>query len=390
MAYPQDGFLPGFEQIHNPNVATYGYATDGPARIMNHMTVSHGISPGYIASHRVPPQLWANVYDGRRYQTGSLLRPGKALYQPQWGSPDSWTNRHGWTIQIEHIGVPEVNVKTYTDAQDRWIGEQVIRPVIQWFRDMGIPYDETAFRIHDDTSGSARASWHGRMSMEETIRTGGMVAHIDEWENDHWDCSVERLNMWLSYALGGGVVLPPPPPPPPVSTGVPNGHDVAYMQQWMTDRGFPCGPVDGDYGPKTTAGVANFQATLNSWGYNCGVVDGDWGPNTTAGANAWHAAGEPRGGAPTPPPVTPPPAPPPPTSSAPPWPGVYLSNPTSGGGTAQWQQQMANRGWSISVDDEYGPQSEGVCIQFQSEKGLGVDGIVGPVTWAAAWNLPVT
>lgn len=83
----------------------------------------------------------------------------------------------------------------------------------------------------------------------------------------------------------------------------------------------------------------------------------------------------------------------PPTNTpaiAPAFPGTLLVNFTSGHGTAQWQQQMKNRGWTITVDDMYGSQSTNVCRQFQAEKGLTVDGIVGPITWDAAWTAPVT
>jgi hypothetical protein len=55
-----------------------------------------------------------------------------------------------------------------------------------------------------------------------------------------------------------------------------------------------------------------------------------------------------------------------------------------------WQSKMSSRGWSIDVDGVYGDGSEGTCRQFQSEKGLGVDGVVGPETWNATWNAPVT
>jgi peptidoglycan hydrolase-like protein with peptidoglycan-binding domain len=51
---------------------------------------------------------------------------------------------------------------------------------------------------------------------------------------------------------------------------------------------------------------------------------------------------------------------------------------------------MAARGWSIVADGQYGPASADTCSQFQAEKGLGVDGIVGPETWAATWTAPVT
>lgn len=84
--------------------------------------------------------------------------------------------------------------------------------------------------------------------------------------------------------------------------------------------------------------------------------------------------------------------------------------PTTGGGTAPpmhvdyfgqshnstcgdvrtWQDKMRSRGWSISVDQIYGPASEDVCRSFQSEKGLAVDGLVGPQTWSVTWTAPVT
>ena len=55
-----------------------------------------------------------------------------------------------------------------------------------------------------------------------------------------------------------------------------------------------------------------------------------------------------------------------------------------------WQAQMARRGWKIAQDGQFGPGSETVARAFQSEKGLGVDGQVGPATWAASWTTPVT
>lgn len=101
-----------------------------------------------------------------------------------------------------------------------------------------------------------------------------------------------------------------------------------------------------------------------------------------------------------------PPEPSPPTTKAPAWPygpSDYLGPPSSdphchsghyGGIDAQnvktWQQQMANRGWSIDIDGDYGSGSKSVCTQFQQEKGLAVDGLCGPSTWSASWSAPVT
>jgi hypothetical protein len=97
---------------------------------------------------------------------------------------------------------------------------------------------------------------------------------------------------------------------------------------------------------------------------------------------------------------------PPPAGKAPPFPypaGHYLGRPDpspychSGhyGGVDStnvrtWQQQMAHRGWAISVDGDFGDQSYSVARSFQSEKGLTVDGLVGSQTWATSWTAPVT
>jgi hypothetical protein len=105
---------------------------------------------------------------------------------------------------------------------------------------------------------------------------------------------------------------------------------------------------------------------------------------------------------------TPAPKPPtPPAGKAPPFPypaDHYLGQPSPdpechsgfyGGVDTEnvrtWQHQMGPvRGWAITVDGQYGPQSSGVCRQFQAEKGLAVDGLVGPATWSATWTAPIT
>lgn len=89
---------------------------------------------------------------------------------------------------------------------------------------------------------------------------------------------------------------------------------------------------------------------------------------------------------------TPPPTPPPIPDGAPPWPGRVLKQPPimRGDDVRQWQQQMAKRGWRLEVDGAYGTGTENVCRKFQAEKGLKVDGKVGPSTWTATWTAAVT
>lgn len=64
----------------------------------------------------------------------------------------------------------------------------------------------------------------------------------------------------------------------------------------------------------------------------------------------------------------------------------------------EWQAQMRARGWGIQVDGLYGPvgavtptgNTASVTEAFQKEKGLTVDGLIGPITWGAAWTDPIT
>jgi peptidoglycan hydrolase-like protein with peptidoglycan-binding domain len=68
------------------------------------------------------------------------------------------------------------------------------------------------------------------------------------------------------------------------------------------------------------------------------------------------------------------------------WAGI--PNPEEGLRT--WQQQMKHRGWTITADGQFGPETERVTKAFQKEKSLGVDGRIGLHTWNAAWTSPVT
>jgi peptidoglycan hydrolase-like protein with peptidoglycan-binding domain len=46
------------------------------------------------------------------------------------------------------------------------------------------------------------------------------------------------------------------------------------------------------------------------------------------------------------------------------------------------QQLLCARGRSVSVDGIFGPRTESAVEDFQQDAGIGVDGIVGPATWA--------
>jgi len=90
-----------------------------------------------------------------------------------------------------------------------------------------------------------------------------------------------------------------------------------------------------------------------------------------------------------------------PTPPAPPWPGRYiaLTSPNmEGADILLWQRQMIHRGWTLSPsgttgkgdDSIFSEHDHKVLIKFQEQKGLDVDGKIGPLSWNAAWTSPIT
>jgi len=77
------------------------------------------------------------------------------------------------------------------------------------------------------------------------------------------------------------------------------------------------------------------------------------------------------------------------------WPGRYimLTSPyASGDDVRLWKTQMTARGWDFESGaiDVFDRRSDEVLRKFQEQKGLEADGTIGPVSWDAAWDMPVT
>lgn len=102
--------------------------------------------------------------------------------------------------------------------------------------------------------------------------------------------------------------------------------------------------------------------------------------------------------------ATPPRPPKPPADGQPafPLPNGYYFGPANGGSKSisglfshvgelkPWQTQMKSRGWTIATDGVYGPQTAKVAHDFQVEKQLVADSLIGKQTWDAAWTAKVT
>jgi len=137
------------------------------------------------------------------------------------------------------------------------------------------------------------------------------------------------------------------------------GPAVADLQRRLAAAGFPSGPFDGVFGPKTRNAVIGFQRAHGL------AADGIAGPRTMA------ALGGARGGS------APAPAP---ASGG----GSTLRVGSRGPQVAQLQRALAAKGFSPgAADGVFGPNTQRAVMSFQRAHGLSVDGVVGPHTWAA-------
>ncbi|MDP2274471.1 MAG: peptidoglycan-binding protein [Archangium sp.] len=135
------------------------------------------------------------------------------------------------------------------------------------------------------------------------------------------------------------------------------GPAVSQLQSKLKAKGFNVS-VDGDFGPKTAAAVRAFQQSRGL------SVDGVVGPNTWAKLNAASA--------------------PPPSSGATP----TLRQGARGAAVSNLQNRLRAHGYNVSVDGDFGPRTAAAVRSFQRAKGLGVDGVVGPNTWARLNGTP--
>jgi predicted chitinase len=67
------------------------------------------------------------------------------------------------------------------------------------------------------------------------------------------------------------------------------------------------------------------------------------------------------------------------------YPGKALRQGSKGADVQTMQKRLADLGYSIGVDGNFGPGTRSAVVAFQGKNGLTNDGCCGPATWAALW-----
>ncbi|TXL88611.1 glycoside hydrolase domain-containing protein [Streptomyces sp. IB2014 016-6] len=149
-------------------------------------------------------------------------------------------------------------------------------------------------------------------------------------------------------------------PPPPGCTGAnlnftayptvrsgSSGDQVKAAQCLLDAAGFDPGTPDGIFGPATTTAARNFQTSKGL------TADG------VVGAKTWTALLS-RGSTPT------------------------IQNGSTGEAVTRLQRALtAALGRTVAIDGVFGSGTAQAVRDYQSSRGLGADGIVGPATWSA-------
>ena len=157
-----------------------------------------------------------------------------------------------------------------------------------------------------------------------------------------------------STSSGGGSYYAPEAPDMPMVYWGCTGDAVKTLQEKLNAKGFDSGNVDGIFGAKTYAAVTAFQKA-NSLG-----VDGIVGKLTWA--KLYDA---------TPVSVTP-------VTTQP-----MLRTGSRGDAVRKLQELLNAKGYTCgNVDGIFGSKTYAAVLEFQKANSLGVDGIVGSLTWA--------
>ncbi len=309
------------------------------------------------------------VYVAKRFdsEVENLVWPGNWGYaeRPIRGSRTTSNHASGTAIDLNAPRHPLGKQGTFSKSQVRKI-KKILADcggVVRWGGNYSGRKDEMHFEIN---AGSARVR-----EVAKAIRagkkpgpSGGATASPSGSGSSYGDANAK-------HDVGSRVMRK-----------YTSGTDVRWLQKRLYKLGYDL-EFDGDFGPKVESSVKAFQK-------KAGIsVDGEVYTETIKALKAAKVVRDlPKSSTPKAPKF--------------PLPAGHYFGPKTGPDSSVsgyyshrehlriWQKRMQKRGWTIKADGLWGPKTEKVAKQFQAEKGLDVDGLIGIDTWDAAWEEPVT
>lgn len=165
------------------------------------------------------------------------------------------------------------------------------------------------------------------------------------------------IKLWSKSTSSGGYYYAPTVPDMPMLYRGCTGDAVKTLQDKLNALGYNSGSVDGIFGAKTYAAVTAFQKA-NSLGVDGIVGKLTWGKiygvSPAMPVETTTVVGRP-----------------------------MVSYGSRGDAVRKLQELLNALGYDCgSVDGIFGSKTKAAVLAFQKANGLGVDGIVGPLTWA--------
>ncbi len=155
-----------------------------------------------------------------------------------------------------------------------------------------------------------------------------------------------------------------------------SSEELKAWQKQMGTRGYDLVGT-GFFGPKTKAAVLDLQAKagLNVVGYigprTWAAAWADGAPAPAASAPSYVPASNESCGVGSP--------------TAPAWPGKTFVQGDTDRDLQCFQRQLGSRGYELTGTGYYGPATKTAVVELQQRNGINPSGILGPLTWNAAW-----
>lgn len=280
------------------------------------------------------------------------------------GVAASGYNSRCWMIAIAAPSAALVADSPYTQIEIDNMAREI---VAFWVRNGFDPISSARF-IGEETKNQPGIAHHG--DVQPWDRSDAWSRREDRWVFD--SLLLQAIARHAGTETGSQAPIPTQPPTEP--TPVPaqsvwrvgsTGDKVREIQKIVGVE------ADGIFGPKTEAAVRQWQSNLRI------TADGVWGPQTeeatrnlfvflanipaveqVAPSNEFLKAVEDAR-------------------------RQILRQGSSGGAVKIAQAALNGKGYALVADGVFGPRTDSAVRSFQRDRGLQVDGIVGPQTWNA-------